>query len=470
MKLELVAELVAGLTMALNLPIYKRGNSYVLHMRIAGKQIKRSLGTLEPSLAKLRAMQLMGQILAGAGALAPPTVAGWRAGTSLLPDGQQLSLLRTAVTPTNFVQSDASRDSLIGSNQVEAENAPDQAVPPEIIVPIDPQSIARHAHELPSFFAPKKALANAERFKMARIFGEYIEVRKIKDVTKFDYRVYAKEIAQFFKNKDIRLLTEADVNELITHLRIQLQNDARTVDNKVGFLRAVINFLIKQGVFIGANPASAKNLVSKRERRKGGTKPIAYNDLKAIFGDGRFAQMRVKKPEIYLIVMTGLVTGMRVSSVARLQAEDLKISMSGTPYIDISADKTVAGNRDIPIPRILFDALKRHLSVNGGFGLVKRDAGKGFSDAVNKPIKAFLKEHRLDGQHEKLSFHAFRKSFNDHLLRQSVEQYICGAVLGHVDESMTTGVYARTPSVDVLATRIGKHQEDILEYLNFRYT
>ena len=58
----MVADLVADLTMTLSLPIYKRGNTFVLHIRIAGRQIKRSLATNDPSLAKLRAMQLLGQI------------------------------------------------------------------------------------------------------------------------------------------------------------------------------------------------------------------------------------------------------------------------------------------------------------------------------------------------------------------------------------------------------------------------
>ncbi len=54
--------MVADLTMSLSLPIYKRGNTFVLHIRIAGRQIKRSLATNDPALAKLRAMQLLGQI------------------------------------------------------------------------------------------------------------------------------------------------------------------------------------------------------------------------------------------------------------------------------------------------------------------------------------------------------------------------------------------------------------------------
>ncbi len=430
--------------MALTLPIYKRGNTYVLHIRIGGRQIKRSLATNDTSLAKLRAMQLLGQITADR-------------------LGQASEKQKFAAPPMQLI------DPAELTGIVETEGLSNRSQHLNVVKPIPAQALARHAHVLPTFFTPKKALEDASLFKIARVFSEYIAVKKIKEVTKVDYASYAKDITPFFKNRDIRTLTERDVSELILHLRTELGNDPRTIDNKVGFLRAVINHLVKNGQFFGVNPAAAKNLVSKRERRQSGTKPIAYNDIKAIFGDSRFAKLRLEKPNIYLIVMTGLVTGMRVSSIGRLTSADLKISMQGTPYIDISGDKTIAGNRDIPIPKTLFDALREHLIRHCGFELTERGRGKGYSDAVNKPIKAFLKEHRLDGAHTKLSFHAFRKSFNDHLLKSGVEQYICGAVLGHVDESMTTGVYAKTPSVDVLADRIGDHQIEILNYLTFSW-
>jgi hypothetical protein len=50
-----------------------------------------------------------------------------------------------------------------------------------------------------------------------------------------------------------------------------------------------------------------------------------------------------------------------------------------------------------------------------------------------------------------------------------VERYICGALLGHVDETMTTGIYADAPSVDVLAERVEHHQKEILNYLTFSW-
>ena len=45
--------------MALTLPIYKRGDTFVIHVRIFGKQIKRSLKTGDPVVAMARASHLM---------------------------------------------------------------------------------------------------------------------------------------------------------------------------------------------------------------------------------------------------------------------------------------------------------------------------------------------------------------------------------------------------------------------------
>jgi integrase len=118
---------------------------------------------------------------------------------------------------------------------------------------------------------------------------------------------------------------------------------------------------------------------------------------------------------------------------------------------------------------LLFSALSQFFDDHDDFGLPEREDGKGYSDQLNKPLKAFMKVHGYDKRYTKMSFHAFRKSFNQYLLTNQVERYICGAILGHVDESMTTGVYADPPSVDFLAEKICPKQVELLEYLGFGY-
>ena len=428
--------------MQFQFPVYRRGNTLVLHVRIAGRQVKRSLRTLDPNLAKVRATQLLGQLMAGELAANQPAAHAW---TMAALDTDNASPQPAALTP---------EQALAASNGVgHAQPLP------------QPEHAPRRRGLMPGPIQ----LPDHEKHQLAAVFAEYGQIKKLRRVTQNDYASYAKEMVEFWGNRDIRSLAERDISNFIAHLRSNAGNDPRTIDNKTGFVRAVINFLIKHGRHAGPNPASDKNLVTKREKRKAGTKPFAYNDLKAVFGGEEFRQYGVKRPEIYLIVMVGLVTGMRVSSIARLTAADLKRSMHGTPYIDISNDKTIAGNRDIPIPELLFKALERYFAEHVDFGLHEREDGKGYSDQLNKPLKAFMKVHGYDKRYTKMSFHAFRKSFNQHLLTNKVERYICGAILGHVDETMTTGVYADPPSVDFLAGKVCPKQLELLEYLGFGY-
>ena len=437
----MVAVLVAaGLIMNLNFPVYRRGNTLVLHVRIGGRQIKRSLRTLDPNLAKVRATELLGSLMAGELQTKLPAVPAW------------------SIPEHHSAFEAVEQDSLTLDHAI--------ARSPRV------SSVTKlTSHELNSTLnlAQRQitTLPDREKYLLDVVFAEYGQIKKLRLVTKNDYASYAKEMVEFWGNRDIRALTERDISEFIVHLRSSAGNDPRTIDNKIGFVRAVINFLIKHGRYAGPNPAAEKNLVSKREKRKSGTKPFAYNDLKVVFGSDAFKNYGELRPEIYLICMVGLVTGMRVSSVARLTAEDLKRSMHGTAYIDISNDKTIAGNRDIPIPERLFKALNQYFDHHQDFGLQERDDGKGYSDQLNKPLKAFMKVHGFDKRFTKMSFHAFRKSFNQHLLTNQVERYICGAILGHVDESMTTGVYADSPSVDFLAQKVCSKQEELLDYLEF---
>ena len=428
--------------MHIQFPVYRRGNTLVLHVRIAGRQVKRSLRTLDPNLAKVRATQMLGQLMAGELANTQPAAHAWSMSG---PHSSDAANQQNSLTPEQALAIACSAPA-VSAPSMNTGNSPQN-------------HLGRRGVKLPDH----------EKHQLSAVFAEYGQIKKLRLVTQNDYASYGKEMVEFWGNRDIRTLVERDISDLIIHLRSAAGNDPRTIDNKTGYVRAVINFLIKHGRHPGPNPAADKNLVSKREKRKAGTKPFAYNDLKVVFGGDEFRHYGGQRPEIYLICMVGLVTGMRVSSVARLTAADLKRSMHGTPYIDISNDKTIAGNRDIPIPELLFKALSQFFDGHDDFGLQEREDGKGYSDQLNKPLKAFMKVHGYDKRYTKMSFHAFRKSFNQHLLTNKVERYICGAILGHVDESMTTGVYADPPSVDFLAEKVCPKQVELLEYLGFGY-
>jgi hypothetical protein len=54
------------------------------------------------------------------------------------------------------------------------------------------------------------------------------------------------------------------------------------------------------------------------------------------------------------------------------------------------------------------------------------------------------------------------------LLQQKVPAHICGAMIGHEDNSMTTGIYGERPSVDEIGNHVLPHMKHLLKVLNFK--
>jgi integrase len=430
--------------MAYNFPIYKRGETFVIHVRIFGKQIKRSLRTGDPALAMARASRFMAEFQR----MKDKSLAhGWEidlaTGKISAEPGQDSEDLRKSVP----VLQEAGLLGRMADFQTLLKDAFVNAVPPA---------------------APTAPAEPASSKELSAALKDFIEVSAIGATTKGDYASYAKQLNEFWAGKQLHEISVEEVARLIKHLRTIVKNGPRTVDNKVGFLRAAFNHAIKMGEYKGSNPASEKNLVSKKQKKNSGAKSYRYNDLATVFGGKEFLEFKTQRPELYLVVMTGLVTGMRVSSVCRLKLKDLKVCVKGTPYIDIKWDKSAAGSRDVPVPWPLYNALSDYLQKNDGFGL-KASGEKGYSDAVRKPIMAFRKDHGFVQSYPKLSFHSFRKSCNNYLLQQKVPVYMCAALVGHEDNSMTTGVYGDMPAVDEIASHVGHHQTTLLQVLNFQW-
>ena len=427
--------------MAYNFPIYKRGGTFVVHVRIFGKQIKRSLKTGDPAVAMARASRFMAEFQ--------------RMKDKSLTHGWEIDLATGKMSAEPGQDSEDMRKTVetmaqtgVLGRMLEFQASLKDAFATSAPVP------------LPATPITSKELSAA--------LSDFIEVSSIGATTKGDYESYAKQLNEFWPGKQLHEITDAEVARFIKYLRTAVGNSARTVDNKVGFLRAAFNHADKMGAYKGSNPAAEKNLVSKKQKKNSGAKSYRYNDLATVFGGKEFIEFKVQRPELYLVVMTGLVTGMRVSSVCRLKLKDLKVCVKGTPYIDIQWDKSAAGSRDVPVPWPLYNALTDYLKKNDGFGL-KASGEKGYSDAVRKPIMAFRKANGFVQSYPKLSYHSFRKSCNNYLLQQKVPVYMCAALVGHEDNSMTTGVYGDMPPVDEIASHVGHHQATLLQVLNFQW-
>lgn len=428
--------------MSYNFPIYKRGGTFVVHVRIFGKQIKRSLKTGDPAVAMARASRFMAEFQ--------------RMKNKSNAHGWEIDLATGKMSAEPGQDSEDMRKTLeiMAQTGLLGRMAEFHASMQE--------TFANAAPPAPPVAEP----VNSPR--LAEVLSDYIGVAEIGATTKGDYLSYAAQLNEYWPEKQLHEISEEEVGRFIKYLRLTKGNSGRTVDNKIGFLRAAFNNARKLGAYKGGNPAAEKNIVSKKQKKHSGAKSYRYNDLATVFGGKEFLEFKAQRPELYLVVMTGLVTGMRVSSVCRLRHKDLKVCVKGTPYIDIQWDKSAAGSRDVPVPWPLYNALMDYLKKNDGFGL-KASGEKGYSDAVRKPIMAFRKANGFVQSYPKLSYHSFRKSCNNYLLQQKVPVYMCAALVGHEDNSMTTGVYGEMPPVDEIASHVGHHQTTLLQVLNFQW-
>jgi integrase len=243
----------------------------------------------------------------------------------------------------------------------------------------------------------------------------------------------------------------------------------RTVSERLRHLKAVYKKMKIKRRYSGENPLEHwEALVSSRERKKDGQKSIrSVERVEVIFNGEYYSQFRQKAPNMYLLLMTAIVTGMRASSIARLKEEDLMLSVGGTPMIDVTRDKTVAGVRQVPLPRPLFDALKMYLRENKNMGF-RADTADNYSSAISKANRRFKKIFGGETA-EQLNAHDMRRSFNEYLKKRGVQLDVRSAVMGHSQREVNVVSYSNGISVDESSDVISTIQEDLLTLMKFQW-
>jgi integrase len=255
-----------------------------------------------------------------------------------------------------------------------------------------------------------------------------------------------------------------------TDLSPELKTLARsTVSERLRHLKAVYSKMIAKRRYRGENPVECwEALVSSKERKNRAAKSIrSVERVEVIFNGDYYAQFREKAPNMYLLLMTAIVTGMRASSIARLREEDLMISVGGTPMIDVTRDKTVAGVRQVPLPRPLYDALKDYLKNNKNMGFTA-DPDDNYASAISKANRRFKKLFGGESA-EQLNAHDMRRSFNEYLKKKGVQLDVRSAVMGHSQREVNVVSYTNGVSVDESAEVISTIQEDLLQLMKFQW-
>ena len=398
----------------LNLPIYLLGSSYYLHTRIAGKQVKRSLRTGYKREAIIRAVELLTRLAMH---------------EKDLPTKYELDLSR------GILKSDNPEDHARLMQAMEAMKALHAGQPAPV-----------------QAAAPTASNDDPTALKLGELLNKFFLLRKVKPATAQSYKNSTDEFSKFLKNPPITRVSVSDVTRWQEHLA-KKGNVPRTIDGKVGVIKAIYNFAKKQGYTRGENPAENLNLLTRKQKNKDGYAIFEREELELLLRSQFFNHQKTKKPDYTNVILFGILTGCRISEITTLKVNQFKVSEKGTHYITIRDSKTLAGIREVPLHPYLVahKALFMSNKIDKIFKYKEKE-GKGAGNAVGKMFKRNLDEAGIT--RDKLVFHSLRKYVNNTLMKNNVSlEYRC-QFMGHELDNVNVSVYTNTINIDDLAATV----------------
>ena len=400
--------------MSLALPIYLLGSSYYIHTRINGQQVKRSLRTGFKREAIIRAIALLNTL------------------SMSTPSKYELDLSK------GILKSNGPEDHSRLLAAIEAMKAlhSSQATAP---APTAPNTIA----------AP---LDDPTALKLGELLEKFFLLRKVKQATAQGYKNATEEFSKFLKNPPITRISTSDITRWQEHLATK-GNVPRTIDGKVGVIKAIYNFAKKQGYTRNDNPAENRDLLTKKQKQRGGYAIFEKEEIDLLFRSEFFKEQQIKDPDYAHAVLLGLFTGCRISEITNLKKDQFKISSTGIPYITIRDSKTIAGIREVPLHPYIFGIMQTFIytKTDKVFKYVEKE-GKGSGNAVGKKFARNLESAGIT--RDKLVFHSLRKFVNNELLRHKVSLEHRCQFIGHELDHVNIAVYSNLINVDELANSV----------------
>jgi integrase len=227
-----------------------------------------------------------------------------------------------------------------------------------------------------------------------------------------------------------------------------------TANKHISRLSSLLKFAIKEGVAT-VNYAEGMQLQDKR-RSDEERKTYSREDILKIIDN---VPKPKDQPEKYWIPLLGIYSGMRLDEICQLHVEDIR-ELEGIYCIDVNDGsdkklKNVSSRRIIPIhPAIIglgfveyVEELRRMKKPRLWMNLNRRDAD-GYGSAFGKWYQRFNREYVTTDKNK--VFHSLRHSLANNLKQNGVQEVIIAEILGHANDSVTTGRYGKRYQPKVL--------------------
>lgn len=415
----------------LNLPVYKLPGSgiWYIHTRFQGKQFKRSLRTRDKSLATLKAIELV----------------------KVMTHRKFEIDLQRGIFKAEPGEDTAAMIEAIGVISRHSKSLP------------LPNPSPSHGKGIIENESPVAAKRSKPKTTLKQLLDDFFLLKShLTPATRTSYEATINEFSQFLKNPDIGDVVTLNVTEFQKVLAAR-GNTSRTIDSKVGSIRSLLNFAIKQGKIQGKNPAERLNLLTKKQKNSGGFGIFDWDEINRIFGSEYFREQKSKDPNYYWGTLLALISGCRSSEITSLKAGDIKTSETGVRYLAIRDSKTTAGIRDVPIPSTFFELGFSQFIEGKTDSIFKYESrvGKGAGNAIGKKFSRHLEVVKVN--RPKLVFHSLRKFCNNYLLENDVSMEARCQFIGHELGSVNITTYTNRISVDALGKLVVPTQEKIIQ-------
>lgn len=258
------------------------------------------------------------------------------------------------------------------------------------------------------------------------------------------YEAYRKWLILLFgKHRDIDTLTLSDFEDAQTTMKklpprtLQRYPDAsipellkkedatglnsKTINGVTGFAYNIIHEAMrKHPDYMQKNPAANVKKIAKQKAEK---EPFDAEDIRKI--------LEKTDGEVRNICLVGMYTGMRISEIAKLKAEDVKHG-----YIEVRDGKTENATRNIPIHPAI-SSIITEAAANGDH-LFHGGNAAAATKKMNREINKIIPDVRK-------TFHSFRKNFTTQLYALFPDrEHLIKYILGHSNaKNITFNVYNR---------------------------
>ena len=230
----------------------------------------------------------------------------------------------------------------------------------------------------------------------------------------------------------------------------------KTINKYLTLLSSFFKWAIRQQI-INSNPAEGLLLTvnsSVSEERE----VYSLEDLQKI--TSTLPKLPLQ-PEKFLIPMIAMYSGLRLDEICQLCKEDIEL-IDGVSCFNINAKggkklKTASSARIVPVhPELIRVGLLDHI-MNIGSGSIWPNLSPDKFGRWGKKFGGWYSRfnRREITANAKRCFHSFRHTVANQLKQEGVNETVIAELIGHKNESITTGRYGKSYNVKVLAEAIG---------------